>query len=295
MPRTPDAAFLERALALNDSYSTATAEQVDKLIADARAFGESSVELAYALAVQGRVARWSQRRLAEGAAGLDRAIAIGEAEGVPADVRARWLTTLAVLRDDLNEPAKAIEAAERTQALSAELKSSLTSETLDARACLVHVMRVGLHPIVAELRRIADIWPRLTEGERKVQVDILKRFANRRSDQPKELLERLARATFEPDSIQKLLPPPEPQADPVALAAVIAELDGLIGLGEVKAEVKRLAAVLQVEQMRRKAGLPVVARASHFVFLGLPARGRRRWRGCSGACSKRSASSRAAT
>ncbi|MBL8898831.1 MAG: AAA family ATPase [Planctomycetes bacterium] len=274
MPRTPDAAFLERALALNDNYNTATAEQVDKLIADARAFGESSVEMAYSLAVQGRVARWSQRRLAEGAAGLDRAVAIGEAEGVPADVRARWLTTLAVLRDDLNEPAKAIEAAERTHALSAELKTSLSRETLEARACLVHVMRVGLHPIVAELRRIAEIWPRLTEGERKVQVDILKRFANRRSDQPKELLERLGRATFEPDSIQKLLPPPEPDADPAALAAVIAELDGLIGLGEVKAEVKRLAAVLQVEQMRRKAGLPVVARANHFVFLGPPGTGK---------------------
>lgn len=274
MPRPPDPQFLERALAHYDDYSKLTHEQVEKLVADARAFGESSIEMAYALAVQGRVARWSQRRLAEGAAGLDRAIAIGEVEGVPAEVRARWLTTLAVLRDDLNQPQPAISAAERTHALSAELKANLSRETLDARACLVHVLRVGVHPIVPELRRIADFWPRLTEGERKVQVDILKRFANRRTDQPKEILERLAQASFEPDSIQKLLPPPEPEADPAALAEVIAELDSLVGLAEVKAEVKRLAALLQIEQMRRKAGLPVATRAHHFAFLGPPGTGK---------------------
>jgi len=71
-----------------------------------------------------------------------------------------------------------------------------------------------------------------------------------------------------------VLPPPEAKADKAELAKVMAELDALVGLREVKAEVRRLASVLQVEEMRRAAGLAVAARANHFVFLGPPGTGK---------------------
>ena len=73
MPRIPDAAFIERCTKLHDTIENATKEQVAQLVLDAKRFGEESVEMAYALATKGRLARWSQEDLAGGADGLHRA------------------------------------------------------------------------------------------------------------------------------------------------------------------------------------------------------------------------------
>jgi ATP-dependent Zn protease len=55
---------------------------------------------------------------------------------------------------------------------------------------------------------------------------------------------------------------------------VLADLDALVGLAKVKAEVRRLAALLEVAEMRRKAGLPVPDVAHHLAFVGPPGTGK---------------------
>ncbi|GAA2182887.1 hypothetical protein GCM10009785_24040 [Brooklawnia cerclae] len=55
---------------------------------------------------------------------------------------------------------------------------------------------------------------------------------------------------------------------------LLAELDELIGLAGVKAEIKRQAAVLRVQALRREAGLKVPTITRHLVFVGNPGTGK---------------------
>ena len=55
---------------------------------------------------------------------------------------------------------------------------------------------------------------------------------------------------------------------------VMAELDSLIGLENVKAEVRRLTSMLQVQQIRAERGLPVIETSHHLVFTGNPGTGK---------------------
>ncbi len=64
------------------------------------------------------------------------------------------------------------------------------------------------------------------------------------------------------------LPPPRP------LDELFAELDALIGLAEVKDEVKLVAALIQVQNLRRARGLPVPTSSRHLVFVGNPGTGK---------------------
>jgi tetratricopeptide (TPR) repeat protein len=66
-------------------------------------------------------------------------------------------------------------------------------------------------------------------------------------------------------------PAPDPATlrfDQDAYDAVLAELDALIGLAAVKAEVHRLAELLRIGSLRRAAGLKTVQVALHLVFQG---------------------------
>jgi hypothetical protein len=55
---------------------------------------------------------------------------------------------------------------------------------------------------------------------------------------------------------------------------VMAELDALVGLANVKAEVRRLTSMLQVQQIRAERGLPVIEVSHHLVFTGNPGTGK---------------------
>ena len=66
-------------------------------------------------------------------------------------------------------------------------------------------------------------------------------------------------------------PKPKPgdlRFDEAAFDAVLAELDALIGLASVKAEVRRLAELLRIGSIRRAAGLKTVQISLHLVFQG---------------------------
>jgi Holliday junction resolvasome RuvABC ATP-dependent DNA helicase subunit len=55
---------------------------------------------------------------------------------------------------------------------------------------------------------------------------------------------------------------------------VLADLDALIGLATVKAEVRLVANLLQIQRLRRKRNLPVAESSRHLVFTGNPGTGK---------------------
>ncbi len=74
-----------------------------------------------------------------------------------------------------------------------------------------------------------------------------------------------AAETTEPEAP---LDPPEP------LDEVLAELDALIGLDQVKEEVHLLSALLRVQKLREERDLPVVDSNNHLIFSGNPGTGK---------------------
>ena len=70
-------------------------------------------------------------------------------------------------------------------------------------------------------------------------------------------------------------PPLTPEKTPAErLAETMAELDRLIGLAEIKAEVRTLANFLKVQAKRTEAGLPTTDLSLHMVFNGNPGTGK---------------------
>lgn len=67
-------------------------------------------------------------------------------------------------------------------------------------------------------------------------------------------------------------PPPDPPERP--LEELLAELEDLVGLKEVKARVRLVADFLRVQQLRAERDLPTVDTSHHLVFTGNPGTGK---------------------
>lgn len=59
-----------------------------------------------------------------------------------------------------------------------------------------------------------------------------------------------------------------------SLDELLADLDALVGLANVKAEVRRLTSMLQVQRLRAQRGLSVIETSHHLVFTGNPGTGK---------------------
>jgi hypothetical protein len=59
-----------------------------------------------------------------------------------------------------------------------------------------------------------------------------------------------------------------------SLDDLLAELDELVGLDKVKAEVRRLTSLLHVQRLREERGLPTIETSKHLVFSGNPGTGK---------------------
>jgi hypothetical protein len=69
-------------------------------------------------------------------------------------------------------------------------------------------------------------------------------------------------------------PPVEELGPPRPLAELLAELDALVGLDDVKREVHLVSNLLRVQQMRHDRGLPVLDQSRHLIFTGNPGTGK---------------------
>ena len=78
-------------------------------------------------------------------------------------------------------------------------------------------------------------------------------------------------ATASPSPIAAAVEPPPAARSMIDL---LAELDQLVGLANVKAEVRRLSSLLQVQQLRAERGMPVIETSHHLVFTGNPGTGK---------------------
>ncbi|GAA1522531.1 AAA family ATPase [Nocardioides humi] len=67
---------------------------------------------------------------------------------------------------------------------------------------------------------------------------------------------------------------PKPEEPTKTVEELLAELDALIGLANVKGEIHRQAAVLRVEGLRKEAGLDTPTITRHLVFNGNPGTGK---------------------
>lgn len=75
-------------------------------------------------------------------------------------------------------------------------------------------------------------------------------------------------AAAEAESVEEELPPPRP------LEELLAELDALVGLDRVKADVRQLINFLKVQRLREEQGLKSLPASRHLVFYGNPGTGK---------------------
>jgi SpoVK/Ycf46/Vps4 family AAA+-type ATPase len=71
---------------------------------------------------------------------------------------------------------------------------------------------------------------------------------------------------------EKPEPAPLPPVRPIE--ELFAELDSLVGLAEVKADIKMVTNLLQITKIRKERGLPVIDTSNHLVFTGNPGTGK---------------------
>ena len=112
-----------------------------------------------------------------------------------------------------------------------------------------------------------------------VELAAIERFRGRLLDRiaeakqvPRREAAHMAATVATAGAVAEQEEPELPPARPVD--EVLAELDELIGLAAVKAEVKKVADLTRVQLLRAERGLPVLPQSRHLVFSGNPGTGK---------------------
>jgi hypothetical protein len=126
---------------------------------------------------------------------------------------------------------------------------------------IAHVVcSLDLHPAVSELQAI--------EAFRTMLLHRMENWEIPAPGSPTSTPSGASAATPASSTAAPTLPPARP------IDELLAELDKLVGLDPVKTEVKLVTALLQVQRLRKKRGLPVVESSHHLVFTGNPGTGK---------------------
>jgi AAA+ superfamily predicted ATPase len=137
-----------------------------------------------------------------------------------------------------------------------------------------HYYEMAMH--LAHVTAATDLVPSVNEiaaidAYRTTLLEAMDAAGVARPGQPDKPVQRpTAAATAGPAVVT-----PQPEQEPArSVADLMAELDALIGLENVKAEVRRLTSLLQVQQIRAERHLPVIETSHHLVFTGNPGTGK---------------------
>ena len=132
---------------------------------------------------------------------------------------------------------------------------------------IAHVVAsLDVMPADAELAAISAMRTRLLAGLRRRGLPPLVPVAGSTGSGGTARAEQGAAG---PDSAPD---PPDPPPRP--LEELLAELDELVGLAEVKARVHLVADMLRVQRLRAERGLPTIETSHHLVFTGNPGTGK---------------------
>jgi SpoVK/Ycf46/Vps4 family AAA+-type ATPase len=81
-------------------------------------------------------------------------------------------------------------------------------------------------------------------------------------------------ATATPGAAPPAAPPPTELPPERPIEELLAELDELVGLDTVKADVRRLTSLLRIQKLRTERDLPTLETSHHLVFTGNPGTGK---------------------
>lgn len=167
---------------------------------------------------------------------------------------------------------------------AAEAKRADTS-TVDAVHVAAAIAASCKDPSLQELRTKART-SGATSGEAAMitpEADALLARSLDEASAREVLVEYLHGAPIEPAASRQppQVPPPSATSsgasnsvDEATVADILKELDGLVGLADVKAQVQRFLAVHQANLTRQQQGLPKVPHSLHLVFTGDPGTGK---------------------
>jgi AAA lid domain/ATPase family associated with various cellular activities (AAA) len=133
--------------------------------------------------------------------------------------------------------------------------------------------RLGAH--IGHAVAALDLVPTRTElAAVEVYRSTVRRTADEQRRQAPEPPPQPAPGTSAPTGTATAPRAAEEQPEARPLEELLAELDDLVGLADVKREVRLVTNLLRVEKIRRDRGLPVIEHSHHLIFTGNPGTGK---------------------
>lgn len=105
---------------------------------------------------------------------------------------------------------------------------------------------------------------------RNMFEDVLMKQANELGDL--QTVTRSSLMELKPDYIPEIVPPQQKKEG--GIKALLKPIEDLVGLEDVKEELRNLVNVMYLRQQRKEADLPLLDVASHFIFTGNPGTGK---------------------